>query len=322
MVYRRQYGGQRPSGRVVRRPAPAQFGRSGGTSNIARSMLGGGRRRGGFRWQIMILFAIGAAIYYFMNQETVPLTGRKQLRTMEPAQEMQLGLQSYQQILNDSKVLAGNEPVVQAVRQIGDRLATTADQMLIAETGEPSGFEWAVNVIDSEQANAFALPGGYSAIYTGLIPIAENEDGLAVIMGHEIAHALAHHGAERMAQQNMQRIVGTGVSLGAGGMDVGAQRAVMGVFGGISQYGYALPFSRKHESEADYIGLILVARACYDPREAPKLWERMGANGGATPPEFQSTHPSPETRVRDFQNWMPDAIEIYNQSCPTKISMR
>lgn len=302
MVYRRQYGSRSP----VRRTANGM------------SQLGGGRtlrRRGGFRWQIMLLFAVGAAIYYFMNQETVPLTGRKQLRTMEPAQEMALGLQSYEQILGDSRVVSPNEPVVQAVRQIGERLKRAA-------APEDPGFEWAFNVIDSEQANAFALPGGYTAIYTGLIPIAENEDGIAVIMGHEIGHALAHHGAERMAQQNMQRIVGAGVSLGAGGMDTGAQRAVMGVFGGISQYGYALPFSRKHESEADYIGLILVARACYDPREAPLLWERMGANGGATPPEFQSTHPSPATRVADFQAWMPEAIAIYNQNCPTKISMR
>jgi len=321
MVYRRQYGGQRPSQRVVRRVAPTQFGSSGTSRSNLGSMLGGGRRRGGFRWQIMILFAIGAGIYYMMNQETVPLTGRKQLRTMEPAQEMALGLQSYQQILSDSKVLSGDEPVVQAVREIGDRLARTADEMLIEETGEPSGFDWAVNVIDSDQANAFALPGGYSAVYTGLIPIAENQDGLAVVMGHEIAHALAHHGAERMAQQNMQRIVGAGVSLGAGGMDYNAQRAVMGVFGGISQYGYSLPFSRKHESEADEIGLWILARSCYDPREAPKLWERMGANAGTTPPEFQSTHPSPETRVADFNRWMPKAVEIYNQHCPSKISL-
>lgn len=269
------------------------------------------RRGGGFRWQLMLLFAVGAGVYYFANQKEVPLTGRKQLRTMNAQAEMQLGLQSYQQILSDSAVV-NNAPIVGTVNEIGRRLANAA-------APEDPGFDWTFTVIDSEQANAFALPGGYTAVYTGLIPIAKNEDGLAVVMGHEIGHALAHHGAERMAQQNMQRIVGAGVAMGAGGMDYGAQRTVMGVFGGISQYGYALPFSRKHESEADYIGLILVARACYDPREAPKLWERMGEAGGATPPEFQSTHPSPETRVNDFQTWMPEAIEIYNQNCSPKI---
>lgn len=273
----------------------------------------GRRRGGGFRWQIVILFAIGAAFYYLTNQETVPLTGRKQLRTMEPAQEMQLGLQSYRQILNDNRenlILKGE--TYELVQKIGADIARAA-------APEDPGFEWAFNVIRSNQANAFALPGGYTAVYTGLLPIAENADGLAVVMGHEVAHALAHHGAERMAQQNMQRIIGAGVSLGAGGMDASGQQAVMGVFGGISQYGYALPFSRKHESEADYIGLILVARACYDPREAPKLWERMGSNAGATPPEFQSTHPAPATRVQNFKKWMPEAVEIYNNSCPRKI---
>ena len=276
-------------------------------------MRGRSTRRGGFRWQIMLLFAIGAGIYYFANQESVPITGRKQLRTMNPQQEMQLGLQSYRQILADNqRNLVTDGEYYDLIQTIGN------DIKMAAEPWDP-GFEWAFNLIHSEQANAFALPGGYTAVYTGLLPIAKNEDGLAVVMGHEIAHALAHHGAERMAQQNMQRIIGAGVSLGAGGMDVSSQRAVMGVFGGISQYGYALPFSRKHESEADKIGLILVARACYDPREAPKLWERMGAQAGATPPEFQSTHPAPETRVQNFKDWMPEAIDIYNQSCPGKI---
>ena len=285
-------------------------------ASLNRSNFGGRsvrRRGGGFRWQIMLLFAVGAAVYYFANQEQVPFTGRTQLRTMEPAQEMQLGLQSYQQILSDSRVLR-DEPVVTVVRDIGGRIAQAA-------APEDPGFEWAFNVIDSDQVNAFALPGGYTAVYTGLIPVAQTEDGLAVVMGHEVGHALAHHGAERMAQQNMQRIVGAGVAMGAGGMDSGAQQAVMSVFGGISQYGYALPFSRAHESEADYIGLILMARACYDPREAPRLWERMGAAGGATPPEFQSTHPSPETRINDFKTWMPEAVEVYNQNCPTDISL-
>lgn len=283
------------------------------------------RRGGGFRWPIMLLFAIGAAVYYFANRQEVDflcndaasqrsgLECRQQLRTMSIDQEMQLGLQSYRQILSDSRVVR-NAPIVETVNEIGRRIAQAA-------APEDPGFEWAFNVIESDQVNAFALPGGYTAVYTGIIPVAQNEDGLAAIMGHEVAHALAHHGAERMAQQNMQRIVGAGVAMGSGGMDYEAQRMVMGVFGGISQYGYALPFSRKHESEADYIGLILMARACYDPREAPRLWERMAAAGGASPPEFQSTHPSPQTRINDFERWMPEAVAIHNQRCSTTINL-
>ena len=297
MVYRRQ-----------------QYGRAnlGGMGRGGRRVR---RRGGGFRWQIMLLFAAGAAVYYFMNQETVPFTERKQLRTMTVDQEVQLGLQSYQQILSDNREnIVTSGPVVDVVQEIGARIARAA-------APEDPGFEWAFNVIDSDQVNAFALPGGYTAVYTGLIPVAENEDGLAVVMGHEVGHALAHHGAERMAQQNMQRIVGAGVAMGAGGMDYGGQQAVMGIFGGISQYGFALPFSRSHESEADYIGLILMSRACYDPREAPKLWERMAAAGGGGTPEFQSTHPSPETRINDFAKWMPEAVEVYNANCPDDIRL-
>ncbi|NNE58986.1 MAG: M48 family metallopeptidase [Hellea sp.] len=283
---------------------------------VFRNSLGGrGRRRGGFRWQILLLFAAGAAVYYFMNLKKVPYTDRKQLRTMSLEQEVKLGLQSYMQIMTEEQrkgnIVAGG-PQYNAVQDIGEKIA-------IAASDTDPGFDWQFNLVDSDQANAFALPGGYTAVYTGLLPIAQSEDGLAVVMGHEVGHALAHHGAERMAQQNMQKIVGAGVAMGAGGMDAGSQQAVMGVFGGISQYGYALPFSRKHEEEADYIGLILMSRACYDPREAPELWDRMGASGGAKPPEFQSTHPSPETRVQNFNNWMPEAIEIYNQNCPDKI---
>ena len=286
--------------------------------NPRQMNLGGTRRRrgGGFRWQIALLFAAGAAIYYFMNQETVPLTGRKQLRTMDPQQEIALGLQSYQQILaqEGGKVLQSGQQV-DLVNEIGERLAIEAEKLMIAETGKPTGFDWTYNVINSEQANAFALPGGYTAVYTGILPIAKNRDGVAAIMGHEIGHALAHHGAERMAQQNLQRIVGAGVSLGAGGMDMGAQRAVMGIFGAGSQYGFALPFSRSHESEADKIGLILMAHACYNPQEAPRLWERMGENSAGAPPEFQSTHPSAETRIAQFKDWMPEAMDIYRSKC-------
>lgn len=279
------------------------------------------RRRSGFKWQFAVLAIIGAAVYYFMNQEEVPITGRTQVRTMSVDQEMALGLQSYRQILSENQrdVLPDNDPLVRTVRDIGYNLAREAEELMVAEVGKETGFDWTFNVINQNQANAFALPGGYTAVYQGLVPVAENRDALAVVMGHEIAHALAHHGAERMAQQNMQRIVGAGVMMGAGGMDAGAQRTVMGIFGAGAAYGFSLPFSRSHESEADYIGLILVARACYDPREAPKLWERMGQNNAGAPPEFSSTHPSSETRIRQFEEWMPEAIEIYNQNCPDQI---
>ena len=140
------------------------------------------RRRGGFRWQIMLLFAIGAAIYYFVNQKTVPITGRKQLRTMKPAQEMQLGLQSYQQILNDNRQnLVRQGEAYELMQKIGN------DIRLAAKPWDP-GFEWQYNLIKSDQANAFALPGGYTAVYTGLLPIAANADGLAVVMGLSLIH--------------------------------------------------------------------------------------------------------------------------------------
>jgi len=181
------------------------------------------RRRGGFRWQLLLLFALGAGGYYFMNQKTVPYVCdgryseyapdmcRKQLRTMKLDKEKKLGLQSYIQILQDEQnrnpgaIVKGGQNY-DAVQKIGKDIARAAQQ----EASELD-FDWQFNLVQSEQANAFALPGGYTAVYTGLLPIAQNEDGLAVIMGHEVAHALARHGAERMAQQNIQKIVGAGV---------------------------------------------------------------------------------------------------------------
>ena len=152
-------------------------------NNIGRSSMG--RRRGGFRWQIMLLFALGAGAYYFANQKTVPITGRKQLRTMKPAQEMQLGLQSYQQILNDNRQnLVRSGEAYELIQEIGNDIKNAA------EPWDP-GFQWEYNLIRSEQANAFALPGGFTAVYSGLLPIAANEDGLAVIMGHEVSYVVA-----------------------------------------------------------------------------------------------------------------------------------
>ena len=264
--------------------------------------MGGGR----FKWVAVIGIIIYGAYFYFSNQETVPLTGRTQVVDMSRAEEASLGLESYRQILSESQVVPSGQAVDQ-IREIGRRLA---------KVSEDPGFKWEFNVIQSEQANAFALPSGKVAVYTGIIPVAKNVDGLAVIMGHEIAHAIARHGAERMAQQKLMNLGQMAAGLSMSDMDISTRRSVMAALGAGAKYGIMLPFSRNHESEADYMGLIYVARACFDPREAPALWQRMGAaSGGQRPAEFMSTHPSSETRIRQFKKWMPEALKIREEYC-------
>lgn len=262
--------------------------------------------RGRVTWLPILLFGIYGIYYYFSNRQVVPLTGRKQMVDISREQEAALGFQSYRQILSQSRVVPEGEAVT-LVRNIGAKLA---------KVSEDPGFKWEFNVIQSNQVNAFCLPGGKVAVYTGILPIAKNADGLAVVMGHEIAHAIARHGAERMAQEKLLRIGQVATQVAVGNMDYEHQRMVMGAFGLGAQYGLMLPFSREHESEADYMGLIFVSRACFDPQEAPKLWERMAQVGGKGPAQFTSTHPSNATRIAQFQKWMPEALKIRQQSCP------
>jgi len=254
----------------------------------------------------LVLFGAFFAWYYFTNQEVVPLTGRKQLVDLSREQEAALGLEAYRQILDQSKIVAGGADV-DAIREIGRRLAAVADD---------PGFEWEFNLIASDQVNAFALPGGKVAVYAGLLPVAANSDGLAVVMGHEIAHAIARHGAERIAHEKLAQLGSLAVGAAVGEMDQQTQRMVMGALGVGTQFGVLLPFSRSHESEADYMGLIFAARACFDPREAPRLWERMAqASGGAAPAEFMSTHPGHDTRIQNLNQWMPEALRVRAESC-------
>ncbi len=265
------------------------------------------RRGGRFRLLPVILFAAYGLYYYFSNQQEVAVTGRTQIVDMSREQEASLGLQSYRQILAREQVIRSGEEVT-AIRSIGQRIERAA-------APDDPGFDWEYNLIQSDQANAFALPGGKVAVYTGILPIAANVDGLAVIMGHEIAHAIARHGAERMAYQKLTQLGTLAAGMSVSGMEPAQQQMVMAALGAGAKFGVLLPFSREHESEADYIGLIYLARACFDPREAPKLWQRMGQNAGQAPPEFMSTHPSSNTRVRQFEQWMPEALEIYQQNC-------
>ncbi len=272
----------------------------------------GRRRKSGFslRWLPILLFAGYFGYYYLSHQEEVPLTGRSQLVDMDRKQEMALGLQSWRKIKSDSKIITTGTNA-DIIRSVGKRIAKAAAE-------QDPGFTWEFNLIDSNQINAFCLPGGKVAFYTGILPVAKNVDGIAAIMGHEIAHAIARHGAERMAHQKLVQFGTMAASMTMGDMGVGTRRAVLGALGAGGQYGVLLPFSRKHESEADYIGLLYAAKACFDPREAPELWRRMAkaSGGGKRGAEFSSTHPTPATRIAQFKEWMPKAMEIYNQNCP------
>lgn len=289
--------------------------------------LGGGRggaqgRSRGFnpRFLILIAFAVYGAYYWFSNQTEDPYTGEKVLidSSISVDQEVAMGLQAYEQILSQERPVDPNSQVARDVREISRRLIAKVAQVEAAmaeENGrQPNrvweGFEWEVNVIQSDQANAFCLPGGKMAVYTGLLPVAQNADAVAVVMGHEIAHALLRHGAQRMSQQKLGQL---GQMAGAAsGLDPQQQQMMQAAMG----YGFMLPYARKHETQADEVGLMLAAAACFNPQEAVPLWQRMGqASGGRAPPEFASTHPNPETRIRDLQALMPKAMEYRARFC-------
>lgn len=253
---------------------------------------------------------------------TNPYTERGQLLLVSTDYEMQLGVQAYQEVLKDPKVRLSLDPKeVDPVKRVADRIIAAAKRSKYAETAQR--FDWQVTVIkDDKTKNAFALPGGKIAVYTGIFPIAKNEAGLAAIMGHEVTHALARHGAERLSQGIMAQVglIGTAIALQTQGAGSETSRTVMAAFGLGTQVGVLLPFSRKHESEADYIGLLLAAQAGYDPQEAVRVWERMEQAGGGQPPEFLSTHPSHGTRIEQLQEWMPEALSSYAQTAKAPLA--
>ena len=286
-----------------------------------RSGQAGGGRRGLKLWPIL-LFGAYFAYYYFSHSNEASFTGRKQLLDSSAQEEAALGLQSYREILSQSNVVTSGQ-LPQQVREIAQRLVEAApkvEKYLADSAGVPattdwSAFNWEVSVIQSDEVNAFCLPGGKIAVYTGIVPVAANSDGLAAVMGHEIAHALLRHGGERMAQQKLVQIGSIAASMSTGDMDPQQRQMVMAAIGAGAQYGVLLPFSRSHESEADHVGLLLSAAACFNPEEAPRLWERMAALGRQKPPEFMSTHPSGTTRIDHLQALMPKALEIRQQYC-------
>ena len=243
-----------------------------------------------------VLGSITIALSIFACQ-TVQQTGRSQFIVVSDSQERQLGEDAYKETLGKNRLSSRSDWQAQ-LRRVGQRIAAAA--------AKPE-YKWEFNVIQGKEVNAFALPGGKVAFWEGIMSVAQDDNGIAVIMGHEIAHALARHGAERMSQAIGAQAIGQVLSLGVGKVTPGVQDEVLQAYGLGATVGLLLPWGRAQESEADRIGLSLMAKAGYDPASAIAFWERMAQVGGDKPPEFLSSHPSDATRVNQIRDWLPEA---------------
>lgn len=242
---------------------------------------------------------------------TNPITGRSQIDLISSSQLMSASFQGYKETLNNSK-LSSNQVQVNRIKTIGKRIQKAVEAYYSQKnmSDKLAGFEWEFNLIEDPSINAWCMPGGKVAFYTGILPICKTDEGIAVVMGHEIAHAVANHSGER-ATAGMVKEFGMGLA-GAAVQNnpTTTNQILLQASGAVSELG-VLKFSRTHESESDHMGLIFMAMAGYNPQEAPQFWGRMAAAGGQAPPEFLSTHPSSSTRIKQLNNWMSEAMQYY-----------
>lgn len=264
--------------------------------------------------KIKVLAAVGLSTL-LMACSTVPLTGRRQANLVSDAEMQQMAATSYRELLSSPKTKVLNNAQSRQVKAVGAKIQAAVTRFMNQNgyAEQIAGFNWEFNLIESPEVNAWCMPGGKVAVYTGILPITQNEAGLATVMGHEIAHAIAKHSNERYSQeiiaQGLGSIVGSAVTKTEAGANVFNQ-----VFGIGAQTGVLLPNSRKQESEADRLGLTFMAMAGYDPQAAVSFWQRMAAkSNGQAPPEFLSTHPSDATRINNIQKYLPEAKKYYNK---------
>ena len=258
--------------------------------------------------KIALCLLIISALYACSS---VPITGRRQLNLVSDSEVLSLSLQQYNDFIKTAKK-STDQAATAMVNTVGSKIAN-AVQTYYKSVGQESqldGYQWEFNLIDDPQVNAFCMPGGKIVVYSGILPITQNETGLAVVLGHEVAHAVAKHANERMSQQMVAQYGVAGLSAILGNSSSAAQSIGQQVFGLGAQYGILLPFSRKQESEADHLGLIFMAIAGYNPQDALPFWQRMSQQGGSTP-EFMSDHPADATRIADIQKELPEAMKYY-----------
>jgi metalloendopeptidase OMA1, mitochondrial len=265
------------------------------------------------RWIFLaFLAAWTASLFIFTGCTTVPITGRSQLNLISEGQEMQLGLSSFEQLKKETPI--NKDPAINSmVQRVGKRVATVAG-------ADMPNAQWEFVVFESKEVNAFCLPGGKVGIYTGILPITKDEAGLATVIGHEVGHAVAHHGAERMSEAMVLQTGGQLLGASISAADPRWQQVTLLAYGVGSKVGRELPHSRAQESEADHIGIIYMARAGYEPKAAIEFWQRfaqynkqLGGNNSALA-GFLSTHPLDETRIRQLQQWLPDAEQARRQA--------
>lgn len=254
------------------------------------------------------------AILFVWSCSKVPITGRRQMKLLPETKLITLANQEYSKFLAANTVLPANDSNVVLVKKVGNKIATEIQKYLAQQNQSKrlNGYKWEFNVVQSNTVNAWCMPGGKVVVYTGLLPVTKDENGLAVVMGHEIAHAIAQHGNERMSQQLAIQMGGTALAVAMEQKPQQTAAIFNQVYGVGSSLG-ALAYSRKHESEADKLGLCFMAMAGYDPNHATTFWERMSKIGGGGSIALLSTHPSDEQRIKDIKAYMPKAMKFYKK---------
>jgi predicted Zn-dependent protease len=261
------------------------------------------------RQKSILILMMSMAVYACSS---VAVTGRKQLSLVSNAEIIPMANTEYAAVLKEGP-LSTNAEQTQMIKRVGSKIQKAVEEYMASKglSSELEGFAWEFNLIDDpNMVNAWCMPGGKVAFYTGILPVCKDETGVAVVMGHEIAHAIANHGRERMSQQMVAQY-GLGTLSALMGQNASAGRELLLQAVGVGANVGMLKFSREHESEADHMGLIFMAMAGYDPKQAPAFWERMNASGDSGTPEFLSTHPSHTTRIKDLNGWIPDAMKYY-----------